>query len=73
VNAVQSTSKRCRQCKYWDCGTENRIKAEKGWCHRHAPIPTGLDFSGDYRMVFWPMTYAAEWCGDFQKLQREKP
>ena len=63
---MRSTRRRCRQCEFWDPGTIDRSKGEQGWCHHSAPIPYDLRDDGGYRLASWPMTYAADWCGEFK-------
>jgi hypothetical protein len=55
----------CRDCRFWDAPPG----ASEGTCRRHAPAPLltlsrdGLKRSTD---TDWPMTTAADWCGEGQ-------
>ena len=49
----------CATCRFWRPGADGR-----GECRRRAPLPT-LDDRKHYVAV-WPVTRAADWCGEHQ-------
>jgi hypothetical protein len=53
----------CEACTYW-----KHTEADKGECHRHAPM--AIVFSVDDKVRFesrFPTTAGRDWCGDFSR------
>lgn len=61
----------CEQCRFWDF-EELRDNHQMGFCRRYAPRPKHY-FPHIPRLVnrkmetIWPMTYADDGCGEFEK------
>jgi hypothetical protein len=72
----------CGNCYYWDGfprGTDLG-NVLSGFCRRHAPSPsytrsiTYEDLEKGWhlhepRVVYWPLTFADRWCGDWKKKE----
>ena len=57
---------KCGTCRFWD---DTRELADEGVCRRHAPQATVTpddDEHGFNLFPSWPLTLAAEWCGEYQ-------
>lgn len=71
----------CFHCRFWYCAPQQRDDAAPGEfvyapanrmaCRRRAPFPPllvrvgGGGSSGDPDPI-WPLTYASDWCGEFE-------
>lgn len=77
------TQPRCDQCRWWDKADDAEEDVEgpdvvAGKCKRRCPqtmdtaaghLNDGLDLAWGY----WPMTFAADWCGEFQPTPKPPP
>jgi hypothetical protein len=53
----------CEACTFW-----KHTEADKGECHRHAPL--AIVFNVDDKVRFesrFPVTAGKDWCGDFSR------
>lgn len=58
----------CASCDFWMFhGDKARVivTADRGECRRHSPIRIKRGDNEDFRE--WPVTYADDWCGDYQR------
>jgi len=54
----------CGSCDYWQPlwpRADHARELDPGGCRRHAPRNT------DEGYAMWPVTSAADWCGDYQR------
>lgn len=59
-------TERCETCKWWDDEPDNE---RDGKCRRHTPTIEPYILEQDqfeYPWGTWPMTYADDWCGEWQ-------
>jgi len=62
--AQKSTSAQCQSCTYWQA----KADTSTGECRRHAPqtVAFNVDDGVKFESRF-PLTKAADWCGDYAK------
>jgi hypothetical protein len=67
---------RCDSCRYWDLVDTD--PSPDGECHRHAPTVMLCQLTGEsprdagYHCV-WPLTWADEWCGEWEPRRDQRP
>lgn len=54
----------CVNCKFGDFS--GQIESGKGYCRRHAPLPTVGD---DPQNVSWPLVNDDDFCAEFQGVR----
>jgi len=64
----------CSNCRFWRLFDPE--EDERGQCRRHAPAAQLMDAAGcnsnrDFAARVWPVTYADDWCGDYQPLSKD--
>ena len=60
----------CENCRFWSAQTG---RDSFGWCRRRAPVTAAIKVeadgpdSDDDRYAAWPLTYEADWCGEYER------
>ncbi len=62
---------RCKTCRFWS--SEDRQKDLLAECKRNPPIIVYNPNFGEDLTGRWPITYANEWCGEYQSHLVELP
>lgn len=62
---MADSSATCRNCRFWSPSHPAFREQDRGgqYCRRRAPVCVS-----DTREALWPLTKAADWCGEFERF-----